>query len=119
MITEQEHYQLRKYRKSSALSQNDLAFLFGLSGFAPISRWEQGSRKPDLEHMLYYHLLFNVPVEVFLEKQFKDSKKRLCVRINLLLETMNAEYSSRKMDHRLNFLKETLTRLNEAHSPSI
>jgi transcriptional regulator with XRE-family HTH domain len=56
------HNYLRTYRKRSGLSQDEVAFLLGVSHGTKVSRYEHGGRIPRLESILAYELVFGVPV---------------------------------------------------------
>jgi DNA-binding XRE family transcriptional regulator len=57
---------LLKYRKRSALSQAEVAYLLGAKGGAKVCRYEKFLRQPNLETVLAYLVIFRCHVaEVF------------------------------------------------------
>ena len=102
---------LRMYRKSSPLSQADIAFLMQLPDYSSISRWEQGHRVPNIDALLIYHLLFDTPIEKLLTLQKGAANKVLIERIHLLLAELRNHKLSRKVTSRIIFLESALTKL--------
>jgi transcriptional regulator with XRE-family HTH domain len=98
-------------RKQSQLNQADLAFIFGLSDYANISRWEQGHRTPSIEVLIAYHLLFDMPMESFCEPQGNEIAKTMTERIRQLLENLRKQKPSQKVNSRIAFLESVFTRL--------
>ena len=105
------HTRLRMSRKQSQLNQADLAFLFGLSDYSNISRWEQGRRIPSIEVLLAYHLLFGIHIEELFERKMEEMAKMLIERIRLLLANLRLLKSSQKVTGRISFLESALVRL--------
>ena len=52
---------LKSYRMRAGLSQDELAFLLGLSGGPKVSRYERGRRIPTLKTLLAYERVLGVP----------------------------------------------------------
>ena len=52
---------LRSHRKSAGLSQDEMAYLLGMSGGPKISRYERASRTPSLETVFAYEALLGIP----------------------------------------------------------
>lgn len=82
------HNYLRTHRKRAGLSQDEVAFLVGLSGGDKVSRYERRSRLPSLETVLACEALFGVPaselfaglyeeIEEETRKRARDLAKRL------------------------------------------
>lgn len=71
---------LLSYRKRSALSQNEVAFLLGRGDKRRVSRFERFTRTPDLETALAYEVIYKQPVsELFAglcQKVERDVAKR-------------------------------------------
>jgi transcriptional regulator with XRE-family HTH domain len=55
-----ENY-LRTYRKRSGLSQDEMAFLLGCQNGTKVSRYERFARKPNLETLFAYEVVFGAP----------------------------------------------------------
>jgi transcriptional regulator with XRE-family HTH domain len=105
------HNYLRSFRKQTDITQSDIGFLMNLPDFSNISRWEKGQRKPSVEMLLLYHLLFNVPIEALFERQKTGMNDYLINRIELLIKDLNQLEQSPKVDSRIAFLASALTRL--------
>src|SRR5690349_16266076 len=106
-----QHNNLRMYRKRSQLTQTDIAFIMKLSDYANISRWEQGYRQPNIEMLLIYHLLFDIPIESLFERQKHELRDFIGKRIGLLLGELKNLSSDAKAASRIAFLDSALTRL--------
>ena len=55
-----ENY-LRTYRKRSGLSQDEVAYLLGCQNGTKVSRYERFARKPSLETLFAYEVVFGAP----------------------------------------------------------
>ncbi|MGH7711701.1 MAG: helix-turn-helix transcriptional regulator [Gemmatimonadaceae bacterium] len=53
---------LRAYRVRAGLSQEEMAYLLGLSGGPKISKYEMGRRMPDIRTLIAYERVLGVPV---------------------------------------------------------
>src|SRR6266566_9083033 len=53
---------IRRHRKRSCLTQEDVAFLLGSKSSASVSRHERFKQTPDLQTLLAYEILFRTPV---------------------------------------------------------
>lgn len=71
---------MRTHRKRAGLSQDEAAFLLGLSGGDKVSRYERRSRLPSLETVLAAEAVFGVPAsELFaglFEEVEEETRKR-------------------------------------------
>lgn len=105
------HNYLRVFRKRSDLMQSDIGFLMNQPDYSNISRCEKGQRKPNIEMLLLYHLLFDVPIESLFERQKDALNEDLIIRIELLLKELKQVEQSPKVNSRIAFLASTLTRL--------
>jgi transcriptional regulator with XRE-family HTH domain len=54
------HY-LRTYRRRSALSQGQLAWLLGCQAGSKVSRYERFARTPNLQTVFAYEIIFRTP----------------------------------------------------------
>jgi transcriptional regulator with XRE-family HTH domain len=94
-----ENY-LRAYRRKSALSQRDVAFLLGCQNGAQVSRYEKRRRLPPLRTALACEAAFGVPVsELFAglrERVGKEIEKRL-LELGLRLQTKTSKGSEARM----------------------
>lgn len=104
--------QLRQYRRKTRLNQSDISFLIANSDTSIVSRWEQGLRTPSTLLLVLYHLLFDLPVSVQVEAQKGEYIPRIQERIHLLIDDLKTRRTSQKVQDRISFLAETLTKLN-------
>ena len=63
---------LRTYRKRAGLSQEEVAFLLGCQDGHKASRYELRKRKPNLETVLAYELIFGTPARELFAGVFED-----------------------------------------------
>ena len=63
---------LRTYRKRAGLSQQEVAFLLGCQDGHKTSRYELRKRKPNLETILAYELIFGAPARELFAGVFED-----------------------------------------------
>ena len=105
------HTRLRMSRKQSQLNQADLGFIFGLSDYSNISRWEQGHRLPSIEALIGYHLLFGIELTSLFEREKEAIAKVIAERVRLLLENLKLLKASQKVKGRMAFLESALVRL--------
>jgi transcriptional regulator with XRE-family HTH domain len=57
------HNYLKTHRKRAGFSQDEVAFLVGMSGGAKVSRYERARRLPSLETAFAYQALFDRPLK--------------------------------------------------------
>lgn len=104
------HHDLRMHRKRSGITQDDLAYLFGLSAYKTIVRWESGLRQPEVEHLLSYHLLFNVPLESLLSHHVVSVSTCLQKRLNERIAHLKQQNED-KEGRRISFMNSALESL--------
>lgn len=104
---------LRQYRKLTDITQSDIGFLLNQPDNIKICRYEQGERKPPMDMILLYHLLFNVPVDSLFEIQKDNLNEDLIVRINSLIHELKQHEPSQRVRNRIEFLTNALTRLTQ------
>ena len=63
---------LRAYRKRTAFSQDEIAFLLGAKSGSKASRHEQMDRLPELQTALGYEAIFNCPVSQLFPELYKQ-----------------------------------------------
>jgi transcriptional regulator with XRE-family HTH domain len=103
---------LRQYRRKTRLNQSDISFLIGNNDTSIISRWEQGLRTPSTLLLVLYHLLFDVPVSAQIQSQSAEFIPAIKERLHLLIGDLKTKQVSQKIQDRISFLAETLTKLN-------
>lgn len=105
------HNYLRVFRKRTDLTPSDIGFLLNRPDYSNISRCEKGYRKPNIEMLLLYHLLFNVPIDSLFERQKDDLNEDLIVRLGLLIQRLKQLEQDPMVNSRITFLASALSRL--------
>lgn len=105
------YHDLRSYRKKTCLSQQDVADLFGNKDISQISRYETCPISPQIEISLLYHLLFDVPMNMFFERKKEEIRKRLVMRIPNIIHELNCVQQNELTDEKMTYLKSLLQNL--------
>lgn len=111
-IMSDDHNYLQIYRKRSSLTQPDVAFLMEHQDHSKLSRYEKGQRTPSIEMLLAYHLLFDVPIEAFFERQKQELHLRILRRIHDLRNELKARDNIPKAEIKIEFLEGAINRLS-------
>jgi transcriptional regulator with XRE-family HTH domain len=82
---------LRTHRKHAALSQDEVAFLLGLSKGNKVSRHELSARVPSIEALLAYEVIFGVPPRTLFAGTFEKVEEQVRERAGALLAKLVAE----------------------------
>ena len=96
---------LRTYRKRSSLSQDEVAFLLGCRSGTKVSRYERSTRKPSLEALFAYELVFGVPVHELFAGVYQKVEKQISHRAQLLTRKLNRATPDRMATRKLQILK--------------
>jgi transcriptional regulator with XRE-family HTH domain len=80
---------LRTYRKRSGLSQDEVAFLLGCRGGTKVSRYERSARKPNLETLFAYEVMFGASARELFAGMYQKVEKRISNRAQLLTRKLN------------------------------
>jgi transcriptional regulator with XRE-family HTH domain len=83
-----ENY-VRTYRKRSGLTQDEVAFLLGCGSGTKVSRYERYTRKPNLETLFGYELLFGAPGRELFAGTFEKIGKKILHRAQLLTRKLS------------------------------
>lgn len=110
-----QHNYLRMCRKKSYLTQADIAFILDLADCSNVSKWEHGQRQPNIEALLTYHLLFNMPIELFFERQKHALFQATNGRVESLITELRKKPHEDKAAQRISFLETAVTRINAAY----
>jgi transcriptional regulator with XRE-family HTH domain len=109
------HSYLRTERRTWALTQKELSFLFGRKSSTQVSRLEQGERIPALDIVLACEILFTkTPRELF-PKLYAELEEEVVRRAAELFEKLAPETdhtSMRKKEFLMALEKRAITRLN-------
>jgi|WetSurMetagenome_2_1015567.scaffolds.fasta_scaffold284029_2 DNA-binding XRE family transcriptional regulator len=95
---------LRTYRKKTELSIEDVSQLLNMQDSSTLSRCERGCRKPNLEIIFTYHLLFEVSIEKLFENEMKIIYRKIGKNIDPLIEELSKQNLTRKVEARISFL---------------
>jgi transcriptional regulator with XRE-family HTH domain len=82
-----------------------------LPGNYNISRWEQDERTPNLNMLIVYYLIFEIPFETLFQLKVQELTIRITNRIELLIKTLKILPPDPKVQRRIAFLTQTLARL--------
>ncbi len=75
---------LLKYRKRSALSQEEVAFLLGVQSGAKVCRYERFLREPGLQTALAFEAIFGCPISELFPNLFAKAQKEVRARAKKL-----------------------------------
>lgn len=95
---------LRMYRRKTELSIEDVAQLLNMRDSSTLSRCERGFRKPNLEVIFTYHLLFEVSIEKLFENDMKYVFKKIERNIDPLIDELKQQEMNRRVEARIEFL---------------
>jgi transcriptional regulator with XRE-family HTH domain len=96
---------LRTYRKRSGLSQDEVAFLLGCQTGTKVSRYERSSRKPSLETILGYVVVFGAPARDLFAGAYQKVERKILHRAQLLTRKLNRATPDRMATRKLQILK--------------
>lgn len=102
---------LRVYRRRSAFSQRELAFLLGYRSSSAVPRFEQQQRRITLGIAVSYHLIFGAELKEVFPALYERVEEGLSWRMQQLYERLNKIAPSKKTTLKLQILKEALTRV--------
>jgi transcriptional regulator with XRE-family HTH domain len=96
---------LRTYRKRSSLSQDEVAFLLGCESGTKVSRYERSARKPSLETILAYVVVFGAPGRELFAGTYEKVEKRILKRAQLLTRKINRATPNAMATRKLQILR--------------
>lgn len=96
---------LKTYRKRSGLSQDEVAFLLGCQSGTKVSRYERSARKPSLETILSYVVVFGTPGRELFAGTFEKVGDKVSKRAQLLARKVNRATPNRMATRKLEILK--------------
>lgn len=96
---------LRTYRKHTALSQDEVAFLLGARKGTKVSRHEQSARVPSIEALLAYEVIFGAPVRELFAGTFEKVEDLTRERAQFLVAKLATEKLDRQAARKLESLK--------------
>lgn len=84
---------LRRERRKWAFTQQELAFLFGRTSAAHISRLEQCVRVPSARVLIAARVLFGMPVEKMFPTLYTEIEESVLARASELLDRLENDLS--------------------------
>jgi DNA-binding XRE family transcriptional regulator len=101
----------RSWRRRSGLTQEDVAFLVGLSVASQVSRHESGEREPDLRLALGYKLIFDATVHELLPRIYFDVAKNVRNRAQALLDKQGQDTTTQRSTCKAEHLRSLIARV--------
>jgi transcriptional regulator with XRE-family HTH domain len=86
MASHQLSNHVRKYRKRSALSQRDVAYLLGVASGSKVCRYERFTREPGFSTALAYEAIFQVAVSELFPGLYQRIEAGVRARAKRLME---------------------------------
>ena len=99
-----ENY-LRTYRKQSGLSQDEVAYLLGCQNGTKVSRYERFARKPSLETLFAYEVVFGAPARELFAGAYQKVEKKMSKRAQLLARKISRATPNSMATRKLQILK--------------
>jgi transcriptional regulator with XRE-family HTH domain len=96
---------VRTYRKRSGLTQDEVAFLLGCESGTNVSRCERYTRKPNLETLFDYELLFGSPGRELFAGTFEKIGKKILRRAQLPARRVSGATPNSMAARKLQILK--------------
>lgn len=92
MTTQSTTSPFRRWRRTAAFKQKEIARLLGLQGIAQVSRIEQGSRVPGLALAIGLEVLSGMPLHDIIAPLYEQVEEETLARVTAML--MEIEQSS-------------------------
>ena len=99
-----ENYR-RTDRKRSGLSQAEVAVLLDCKNGTKVSRYERFSRKPKVETLFAYELVFGAPARDLFAGAYQKVGKKISRRAQLLTRKLNRATPDKMATRKLQILK--------------
>jgi transcriptional regulator with XRE-family HTH domain len=96
---------LRTYRKRSGLSQDEVAFLLGCQTGTKVSRYERSGRRPNIETLFAYEVMFGAPARELFAGVYQKVEKRILNRTQLLTRKLSRATPTPMAARKLQILK--------------
>lgn len=104
---------LRSYRRKTPLMVSDIVDLLDGQTLAHIARCETGERRPQIDLVCIYLLLFNKEFEAFFRRQIAETREDLLERIPGLIESIKKNKVNKFKTERIQFLQERYEALSK------
>lgn len=105
---------LKKFRKQSHLSQDDISYLLGINNKSLLSRYENGDRYPHVEHLLIFHFIYGRQIEELYKPFLKTTRKTFLKRLRKLIKREEKKGGSSKIQRRKKYLNSILSSLTNS-----
>jgi transcriptional regulator with XRE-family HTH domain len=96
---------LKRFRKRTGLSQDDVGFLMGAHTGAKICRYERFVREPTLHNALAFAALFRRPMRELFDGLYRQVDKRVSARTRTLARKLARSKPSRRTARKLETLQ--------------
>jgi len=106
-------HDLQTYRKHSVFTQQDIADLIGTMDAVQISKYELADIHPQIELLLLYLILFQLPVDHFFSQYNNTLITRLRLRIPNIIDELNCLEQTTIVQQKIGSLKHILATLNQ------
>ena len=103
---------LKKHRKEVKLvKQTDMAHFLELKGTALLSRYESGSKKPNLKTCIIYTIVLNMPLSKLVPAIYNSLIGNIQQKTEELIDSISAEPFSIIQEKRLSYFNDLLNRI--------
>lgn len=99
-------HELKRARKRSPLTLDDVRMLLKQKSWGPLSRVESGKQHPSLDVVIGYHVLFNIPFEQLVARETQDFKVFLEGYAEARIDEITHTSKSVDLAERIHFLKQ-------------
>jgi transcriptional regulator with XRE-family HTH domain len=89
----------------SLLSQDEVAFLLGCQNGTKVSRYERFARKPSVETIFAYEVVFGASARELFDGAYQKVEKRIMNRAQLLARKVNLATPDKMVTRKLQILK--------------
>lgn len=100
--------QLRRHRRRTGFTHDDVAYLLGGMCGSTVGRHERCERLPILKTALMYEFIFDATVRELYEGIFAEVQERVRARARTLCRSLEKQEASPSRDHRLRVLRRLL-----------
>lgn len=107
------YHDLRKHRKRSPFTQQDIAELLGNKDISQISRHETNPAHPQVELGLLYEILFGIPVSELFSNQKQSIINRLQKRIPNIIHELECLDLNDIINSKIGCLQNVLLTINK------
>ena len=95
---------LRPFRKKTECTLEGISQLLDMPYGSTLSRCERQRRKPTIEIIFAYHIIFNVPIEDLCPEEAERTQKKIAKNIHPLVQRLEQLEKTRKNKARIEFL---------------